>query len=265
MKNINISKKSIIVFIAIQVAIALLAFILFGLVPAHREAGKIKAVADLKSGGANAELPKETLNLIEAVRTGEHHEAYLRSTLKLSRTDSIALLIDLNDSLAFLSLKGVYLYQSKISKIKINKGLKKLPYFLRDSLYSGPLQVVEEISSIEKFPIVIKKAPKDTTEANQSGAAPTLPIQNDVFVMFSFSNNMVIEIDQEEDELAGTGRAYRHYKRQYHRWFMSESLSALFDPESSGYIYHITIELPREDARSIYRALPLKPFVVVRY
>jgi len=263
MKNINISKKSIIVFIAIQVAIALLAFILFGLVPAHREAGKIKAVADLKSGGANAELPKETLNLIEEVRRSEHHEAYLRSTLKLSRKDSIALFIDLNDSIAFLSLKGVYLYQSKISKIKINKGLKKLPYFLRDSLYSGPLQVVEEVSSIEKFPIVVKKAPKDTTEANQS--APSLPIQNDVFVMFSFSNNMVIEIDQEEEELAGTRSAYRQYKRHYRRWFMSESISSLFDQERSGYIYHITIKLPREDARSIYRALPLKPFVVVRY
>lgn len=265
MKNINISKKSIIVFIAIQVAIALLAFILFGLVPAHREAEKISAVAEMKSGGKDSELPKETFNLIEEVRASEHHEAYLRSTLKLSRKDSIALFIDLNDSLAFLSLKGVYLFQSKISKIKISKGLKKLPYFLRDSLYSGPLQVVEEISSIEKFPVVVKKAPKDTSEANQTGAAPVLPIQNDVFVLFSFSNNMVIEIDQEEDELAGTRRAYRQYKRQYRRWFLSENISALFDPEKSGYIYHITIKLPREDARSIYRALPLKPYVVVRY
>ncbi|MFA5848266.1 MAG: hypothetical protein WC833_00140 [Bacteroidales bacterium] len=263
MKNINISKKTIIVFLAIQVAIALSAFILFGLVPASREAGKISAIAELKSGGSDAELPEETLNLIEGVRASEHHEAYLRSTLKLSRKDSIALFIDLNDSLAFLSLKGVYLFQSKISKIKINKGLKKLPYFLRDSLYSGPLQVIEEISSIEKFPIVIKKAPKDTAEANQS--APTLPIQNDVYVMFSFSNNMVIEINQEEDELAGTRRAYRQYKRHYRRWFLSENISALFDPDRSGYIYHITIELPREDARSIYRAMPLKPFVVVRY
>ncbi|OFY44244.1 MAG: hypothetical protein A2X18_01130 [Bacteroidetes bacterium GWF2_40_14] len=263
MKNINISKKTIVVFLVIQVAIALLAFILFGLIPAHSEAGKISAIAELKSGGTDKELPKETLNLIKEVRASEHHEAYLRSTLKLSRTDSIALFIDLNDSLAFLSLKGVYLFQSKISKIKINKGLKKLPYFLRDSLYSGPIQVIEEISSIEKFPIVVKKAPKDTAEANQS--APALPIQNDVYVMFSFSNNMVIEIDQEEDELAGTRRAYRQYKRQYRRWFLSENISALFDPDRSGYIYHITIELPREDARSIYRALPLKPFVVVRY
>jgi len=265
MKNINISKKTIIVFIAIQVAIALSAFILFGLIPAGREAGKISVIAELKSDGADTELPEGTLKLIEEVRASEHHEAYLRSTLKLSRKDSIALFIDLNDSLAFLSLKGVYLYQSKISKIKINKGLRKMPYFLRDSLYSGPLQVVEEISSIEKFPIVVKKAPKDTSEANQTGAAPTLPIQNDVFVLFSFSNNMVIEIDQEEEELAGTRRAYRQYKRHYRRWFMSESISSLFDSDRSGYIYHITIKLPREDARSIYRALPLKPYVVVRY
>jgi len=265
MKKLNISKKSIGIFAIIQVAIALIAFILFGLIPVNREFRTISGKVEAKYNGSKSEISKDTYNLVKQARANEHHEAYLRSTLKLSKTDSISLLIDLKDSFAFLSLKGVYLFQSKISHIDINKGLKKLPDFLRDSLCSGPMIVEEDISSIEKFPIVIKKAPKDTTEANKAGSAPVLPIQNDVFILLTFGNSMVIEIAQQEHELAGTRHAYRTYKRLYKKWFLAKNFQSLIDPDKRGYIYHITIELPREDARSIYRALPIKPFVVVRY
>jgi len=265
MEKFNISKKSILIFGALQIGIALIAFILFGLIPVNREFRTISAKVEAKSTGSNSGLPKGTYKMIDTVRTNEHHEAYLRSVLKLSKTDSISLLIDLRDSLAFLSLKGVYLFQSKISKVDINKGLKKLPDFLRDSLYSGPMQVDEDISSIERFPIVIKKAPKDTTEANLAGSAPVLPIQNDVFVLLAFSNSMVIEIVQQEHELAGTRKAYRNYNWQYMKWFLSKNFQSFTNSDKHGYIYHMKIEIPREDARSIYRALPIKPFVVVRY
>lgn len=265
MKKLNISKQSIVIFVTIQVAIALIAFILFGLIPVNREHRNVSGKIDAKYTGPKSVVSKNTYSLVKHERISEHHEAYLRSTLKLSKTDSIALLIDLKDSFAFLSLKGVYLFQSKISRININKGLQKLPDFLRDSLYSGPMLVEEDLSSIEKFPIVVKKAPKDTTEANQAGSAPVLPIQNDVFILLTFGNSMVIEITQQENDLAGTRHAYRVYKRMYKKWFLSKNFQSLLDPKKRGYIYHITIELPREDARSIYRALPIKPFVVVRY
>lgn len=263
MKKLNIPKKPIIIFGITQVVIALIAFILIGVIPVNREIRTISGKIEEKSTGSSSKVSQEINSLIRLVRASKHHEAYLRSTLMLSKTDSISLLIDLQDSLAFLSLKGVYMFQSKISHIEINKGLKKMPYFLRDSLYTGPMLLNEDISSIEKFPIVVKKAPKDTIEANQ--AAPILPIQNDVFILLAFENRMVIEIVQQENELAGTRSAYRSYKKIYRRWFMTKNLQSLFDPQKQGYIYHMKIEIPREDARSIYRALPIKPFVVVRY
>ncbi len=265
MKKINISKKSIIIFGSVQLIVAILSFILFGLIPVHKEVSSISKKIAAKSEVTNTQADKQKKILLDQIRSIEHHEAYLKSTLKLSRTDSISLLFDLSDSLVFLSLKGVYLFQSKISKIEISNGLKKLPYFLRDSLYSGPLKVEQDISSIEKFPIVVKKAPKDTTEASQAGTAPTLPIQNDVFVLLSFGNNMVIEIAQQEKELAGTAKAYRQYKRQYSKFYRSKNFHSLFNSQNSGYTYRFRIEIPREDARSIYRALPIKPYVVVRY
>ena len=265
MKKLNISKKSIITFFASQIAIVVVIFILFDLIPVTREYGTISDKVRERGENTTARLSKEQSNLIDMVRINEHHESYLRNALKLSKIDSISLLIDLRDSLAILSLKGVSIFESKISRIQINNGLKKLPDFLRDSLYSGPLQAIEDISSIEKFPIVVKKPSKDTTKVNKTEAAPTIPKQNDVFVLMAFDNNMVIEIDQQESKLAGSWLAHMKHKWQHSGWFLSKNIRSLFGSGQRGYIYQLKIEIPREDAGSIYRALPIKPFVLVRY
>ena len=265
MKKLNISKKSIITFLASQIAIVVVIFILFDLIPVTREYGTISDKVRERGANTTARLSKEQSNLIDMVRINEHHESYLRNALKLSKIDSISLLIDLRDSLAILSLKGVSIFESKISRIQINNGLKKLPDFLRDSLYSGPLQAIEDISSIEKFPIVVKKPSKDTTKVNKTEAAPTIPKQNDVFVLMAFDNNMVIEIDQQESKLAGSWLAHMKHKWQHSGWFLSKNIRSLFGSGQRGYIYQLKIEIPREDAGSIYRALPIKPFVLVRY
>ncbi|PKP06968.1 MAG: hypothetical protein CVU10_05260 [Bacteroidetes bacterium HGW-Bacteroidetes-5] len=256
--------KAVVVFVVMLILLSAISFILFGLYPVRREVKNISGYIESKPLNNDSNLSPELRSLIDEIRTKEHYAAFLNTTLKHSKGDSIALFIDLRDSLAILSFKGVSLFESKISGIKINSGLKKLPHFFRDSLYSGPMEVSEEISSIEKFPIVVKKAPKDTIEANQA-SAPVLPVQYDVFLAFSFDNNMVIQIDQQEEDLIGTKQDFRKYRRQYSRWFRNKNLDALKSSSERGYIYHLAIELPREDARSIYRALPLKPAVVIRY
>lgn len=261
----GITLKGFLIFCSLQILIALGAFIILALLPVRREVRIISGYSDTKTVYSNAGLSQGMSDLVDQVRSSEHQEAFLRSTLLLSSKDSIALLIDLSDSLVELTFKGVSLFESKISLIEVNNGLRMLPLFLRDSLYSGPIQANEGMASIEKFPIVIKIAPKDTTEANMMSAAPKLPIQNDVFLFFAFDNNMVVEILQQEQDLIGDRSALRNFRRQRNQWLRAKSRQALKDSGQRGYIYRLSIELPREDARSIYRALPMKPFVVIRY
>jgi hypothetical protein len=237
----------------------------FGLLPVQREVKSISKFFKSRQSLSHIELSKSNSELVQKILTSEHHEAFLKSNIQLSKTDSIALLIDLKDSLAILTYKGVSLFESRITNITFNKGLTKLPLFLLDSLYSGPFQVAEEISSIEKFPIVVKKAPKDTLEANLVNAAPVLPTQSDVFCFFSFENNLVLEIDQQEENLVGSRKSYRNHRKAKSQWFKAKNIDFLTKTEQKGYIYKLSIKIPREDARSIYRALPIKPFVVVRY
>lgn len=257
--------KAITAFAIFLALLSVASFIIFGLYPVKREVTNISGYIDNQTETNSGKLSSGVKNMISEVREKEHLAAFLNTTLKLSKGDSIAFFIDLRDSLAILSFKGVSLFQTKISRISINSGLKKLPIFFRDSLYSGPMEVKEEMSSIEKFPVVVKKAPKDTVEANMASAAPAPPTQNDVFIAFWFDNNLVIEMNQLEEELVGTKRDFKRYKRDLAGWIRGKNTRALLNKDERGYIYHLTIEVPRDDARSIYRALPLKPAVVVRY
>lgn len=256
--------KGVVIFVSVQLAVLIGAFLLFGIIPVNTEVKKITSEFGIERTIKQKISPEKTV-LLEKVRDSEHYESILNSALALSKTDSISLLIDLNDSLAILSLKGVSLFQSKISVVEFNQGLKKLPVYLRDSLYSGPFLVKDELASIEKFPVVVKKAPKDTTEASANDAAPVLPIQNDVFVLFALDNNLVIEINQEEQDLAGSKRAYREFNRNYSRFFRDHNFALIKDKNAPSYLYRLKIFIPREEARSIYRALPIKPHVLVRY
>ncbi|HCT93507.1 MAG: hypothetical protein A2X19_01475 [Bacteroidetes bacterium GWE2_39_28] len=260
----SFTTKGVVIFVSVQLMAIIAAFILFGIIPVGNEVSKITKQFN-PEGVSENKLPQEKVALLERVRDREHYESVLKSALLLSKTDSISLLIDLKDSLAILSLKGVSLFQSKISEIEFNQGLKKLPVYLRDSLYSGPFPVKKELASIEKFPVVIKKAPKDTTEASADDAAPILPIQNDVFVLFLLDNNLVIEINQQEHDLAGSKRAYRNFKANYSRFFRDHNFALIKDKNAPSYLYRLKIFIPREEARSIYRALPIKPYVLVRY
>jgi len=265
MKKLNVFKKSIIIFCISQIVIFLIIFILFDFIPVAKESKEVSKMVQARGMSSSYKVSKKISKLIGTIRINEHHEAYLQNALKLSKIDSISLLIDLSDSLAILSLKGISIFKSKISKIEINKGLKKLPYFLRDSLYSGPLQATENLSSIEKFPIVIKKPSRDTSAVDETEAAPTIPKQNDVYLLMALDNNMAIEINQQEDSLVGNKSVYKKYRRKYRRWFLSKNIESVFSPNQHGYTYHLAIEIPREDAGSIYRALPIKPFILIRY
>jgi hypothetical protein len=263
----NISVKCILIFFSVQFAVLVLGFIVFGFIPVHREVMSISKELYIKNGPDKKLSTPPPADLVKKVIAAEHHEAFLKSNLQLSKTDSISLLIDLTDSAAILTFKGVNLFKSRISNIKINKGLQNLPLYVLDSLFSGPFLMENEISTIEKFPIVVKEAPKDTIEARLANSAPELPMKTDVSWFLTFSNSLAIEICQQEDSLVGTRSAVRRYNIEKSRWLRRKGLNSVLMPQQKqkGYTYQLSIEIPREDARSIYRALPIKPVILIRY
>ncbi len=257
----KIPPKFYLITFCIQFFIAILILLVFGIVPVLREVERFKE----NQNHERCSSDYQSSSLIHNYLQLRHYEAVLSNKLKMAKDDSIALIIDLQDSLVKLTFKGIDLFTSKITGIKKNAGLRKLPFYLLDSLFSGPFLIEYEYSSIEKFPIVVKKAPKDTIEAEQTSRAPQLPKQSDVFYSFVVNERCLIEIVQSEEDLIGVRSDAKKYRKQKERFLKTKNLKSVYTSNSSPYIYQLTVKIPREDARSIYRALPVKPAVLIRY
>jgi hypothetical protein len=243
--------------IYLVLAIVLLAFIGFNAYMA-REA-IIAKTANLNSIVEFNE--KDPLNAINPFKNTKEYElvkqkALLEAQLELSNSDSIALIIDLVDSLAFLQIKGVTIYQAKITKYFYSSALKSMSMPAYYKLFSNPLTVYEQKSTVVKEPIVVKIAPKDTIEAAKAEVIPDSVVNQSAVLEFKINQDILVVIsNHEEDE----GSYLKH------KFFWSyQFLEQLMKNKKVAYQPTIKIIIPNTDIVVIYRALPWKSRIAIR-
>lgn len=180
-------------------------------------------------------------------------KAFLQSRTLMAQTDSIYLTINLPDSLANVEISGVTVYSAKISRYGMSSILRNGDRNVIYSLLSQPLTIQDASSSIRREPLMIKIAPKDTSEY-QPDVMPDTSVVEPVNFVLNLNSGLRIYIYQEED---GTGKSntfrFDLRERMKDTWASLRSVAVCRVPE-----YHpfVKIRIPREDARIIYRALP---------
>lgn len=182
-------------------------------------------------------------------------KAFLQSRTLMAETDSIYLTIKLPDSTANVEISGVTVYTAKISKFSMSSILRKGDRNIIYSLLSKPLTIEDASSSIRKEPLMIKIAPKDTSEY-QPDIMPDTSIVEPVNFILKMNNGLRIYFYQEEaDDEEGESHTFIFDLKQRlsDTWSSVKSVAVFKVPE-----YHpfIKIRIPREDAKIIYRALP---------
>jgi len=247
----------------IQVFIVITFFIVLGLLPAIKEIEKYSTSIDSSQIVTLKDIDKDIFEKYSQLVRLKREEDFLKAQISLAKTDSIYLLLNLNESTIKLMVKGVLLSESKIKKFSINKGTKKMPDHFYNSIFNKPLQTISDFSTIQKFPIVVKKAPKDTTDAKLAEKAPEPPKTLDVFYTLELNENISLEIKQLENDSINSPKHIRRYKRLKTKKSLIESINIYTVNNPTYYNYTIELEIPKEDARSIYRALPLKPQVLI--
>jgi len=187
----------------------------------------------------------------------EVDHAFWQSRLQLAKSDSISLALDLIDSLVSLDVKGVSMRRSKILRYR-SSGLAKR-WRAQGRLHqwlATPFIAEEELATLPKAPIRIKEAPKDTIEANES-KGEDLPIeQRDAEFTLHFDRNLTLSVEQAQPpSLSGRWREFLYDLR---RNFDAgrDAVIALLHGQLPQHRMWIEIEIPREDAKAIYRALP---------
>ena len=182
----------------------------------------------------------------------------------VAKTDSISLSVNLKDSLLQLELKGVVLKTVKILDFEADQFFHQLTPGAYHHLFATQTQSFVGFSTIPKEAFIIKKAPRDTASVETKPNEIEPARHEDVHWVMMLNNGVVLKT-------AGTDR-YVHTSRWPGRkfWFVQDLKKMLLafaqtirfkTPE-----YHpeIRLVISSEDAKAIYRALPVHPLVCTR-
>ena len=182
--------------------------------------------------------------------------AIVNSKLLLTEFDSICFSLNLNDSTINLVMQGVTIHSSKISDFKMSKIFSKTDKGNFLKYLSTPFIVQYYKSSIVKVPIVVKDAPKDTVEANKINSIPQLPPEKYVRVVFWFDKYLKIIIEQKEKP-AGKEKIKAIINKTVDKLqYFKNITKGTFTFKIPEYQPWIKIQIPGDEAKTIFRALP---------
>ncbi|MDZ7362543.1 MAG: hypothetical protein ONB46_17745 [candidate division KSB1 bacterium] len=213
----------------------------------------------------SAEIIAGRQELARKMASLEIDQAFFQARLLLSKNDSIGLVVDLIDSVAALEIKGVPIRRCKILRYRSAGLTRRLRNQGRlHQWLSTPFVLQKELATLPKSPIRIKEAPKDTIEANES-KGEDLPIEHrDAEFTLQFDRNLNLVVEQAQTP-SFSGR-WRKIWYALRRSFGTtrDAVVALAHLRLPQHRMWIEIEISREDAKAIYRALPHRAEMALR-
>jgi len=188
---------------------------------------------------------------------------WLESRLKMAKSDSIYLSVNLQDSTLQLEIKGVVLKTSSIAELSYDSFFDALPAKAYHHYFGQEATGIQSFASIDKVPLTIKKAPKDSIEfAAQSQITDTLETR-EVNWLMKLDNGILLKIsgiNEEQVHKNGKGSFWRKQKLQ----LVLNNLSKTLQFDVPEYNPSIEILVNEADAKAIFRAIPEQPMVCIR-
>lgn len=183
-------------------------------------------------------------------------KSYLESRVAMAETDSIYLTISLPDSTVCLEISGVSVHTARIKHVVLSRILKKGNEYVISSFLSRPFTIEKDYSSIPREPLMIKMAPKDTSEYQPDIIPDTANYEPVNFIM-EMDNGLRLFIYQDEKNLNPGDNFHRFaFDFRYRLSSFVETLRSVIVFKVPEYHPFIRIRLSRSDARIIYRAMP---------
>jgi hypothetical protein len=189
-------------------------------------------------------------------------KAYLQSKIAMAETDSIYLTIDLADSSANVEISGVVVHKAKIKEASMSKIFTKGNENTILSMISTPFVISNSFATIKREPVMIKMAPKDTSEYKPS-IMPDTSITEPVNYILELTDGTRLYVYQEEKDKSGDRMSALKFDLNNRLSDTWRSLKSAFLFKVPEYHPFIKIKLPRADAKIIYRALPRKGQIAV--
>jgi hypothetical protein len=181
--------------------------------------------------------------------------SFLKARTAMAETDSIYLSMNLADSGVTLEISGVAVVRTKIKRLSSSRIFQDRNSYFVSSMLSKPLTVKRNFSSIPKEPLMIKMAPKDTSEFKPDIIPDTADYEPVNYVM-EMDNGTVIYVYQEQRLNPGDGIHLFFLDARYRIHDAWRTMKSVFTFKVPEYHPFIRVRLPRSDAKAIYRGLP---------
>ncbi len=180
---------------------------------------------------------------------------FLQSKITMAETDSIYLTINLNDSTTNIEISGVVVHTSKMKKIATSKILDKGDDIEILEMLSLPMSIVNDYSTIKKEPLMIKMAPRDTSEYKPDIIPDTSDFESVNYIL-ELECGIKIHVYQEENtEISDRIHLFWFDLADRIRTAL-RSITSVFLLKVPDYQPSIKIRLPKSDAKILYRAIP---------
>ena len=259
-KKVNSGRKTFIIIVISLVIAFLIYYSIMSLM------GPAKTIAGLESKYGTQQSEKnpvdERLFSDSAYVSLLKQKAFLQSKIAMAETDSISLSLNLSDSTAILEINGVMVHTAKMKEIRTSRILHSGDMKLITSMFATPGNIVRDFATIKKEPLMIKMAPKDTSEFKPDIIPDTTDYEAVGYVLET-ERGLRIFVYQAEEDTASDRRQLRMFDlrdRLRNTWSSIKSVAVFKVPE---YRPYIKIRLPKADAKIIYRAIPRKGQVAV--
>lgn len=196
-----------------------------------------------------------------AFKMVNRERSFLKARIAMASTDSLSLSVNLRDSIAVLEINGVTVHTAHIPRFIISKVFRKTDEYAITSMLSSPLNISSDVSSIEKEPVMLKTAPRDTSEYKPD-IIPDTTISKSVNYMLEMDGGIRLYVYGSGVKRDGSLAFFFFDLADRFRNSLDifRSVISLKVPD---YHPYIKIWMEKSDARIIYRGLPRKGQVAV--
>jgi hypothetical protein len=243
----------ILALIVLLVSALLVYFAIMEVISPGRKLAEIKSEYDYPKSDDNT-LDTRFLSDSDYVSLFKE-KAFLQAKISMAETDSVSLSLDLTDSTAVLEINGVNVHKVKMKTFKASKLLISGDPVAVASMLSVPLNIIRDYSTIRKEPLMIKMAPKDTSEFKPD-IIPDTSDYEPVDYILDTDMGIRVYIYQEEDGKSSDRRRLFFFDLNDRLRTTLQSLKSVMVFKIPDYHPYIKIRMPRADAKIIYRAIP---------
>jgi len=183
---------------------------------------------------------------------------------KMSAGDSIGLFVNLKDSTIILEINGVTLRKIPVISYKIPGSLAGIESYQLTKFLEEPLTVESSEATIPKEPLMVKIAPRDTIEAlSLPVITPDTTGIDPVCFRLTLNNDIKLTVIQDVTDGGYEETARKRFMFREAVKTTSAGLKQALGFKVPVYEPDVVIVVSKDDARVLYRALPVNSMVVL--